>query len=167
MRGNRRRDTSPELRLRRELHRRGRRFRVDERVKVEARRCPRPDILFTRWRVAIFVDGCFWHCCPEHGKPPKTNGAYWGPKLARNVERDAEDTAVLQAAGWKVLRTGSTYLWRMRLLRSNGFWTRRLSVRQLQRGPIPVVLNHPQELRRAAAETDERFALAERADLLR
>lgn len=104
MRGNRRRDTNPEMRLRRELHARGRRFRVDQRVDTGAKRCPRPDLLFTRWRVAVFVDGCFWHCCPEHGQPPKSNGGYWRPKLARNVERDAEDTAALSAAGWSVLR---------------------------------------------------------------
>ncbi len=104
MRGNRRKDTAPELRLRRALHARGRRFRVDERVDVGAARMPRPDILFTRWRLAVFVDGCFWHCCPEHGRPPKSNGGYWSPKLARNVERDAEDAAALRTAGWAVLR---------------------------------------------------------------
>jgi DNA mismatch endonuclease (patch repair protein) len=104
MRGNRRRDTSPEMRIRSELHRRGWRYRVDLRVNVGVGRRPRPDIAFTRARVAVFVDGCFWHCCPEHGRPPLSNGAYWGPKLARNAQRDAEDTERLQEAGWSVVR---------------------------------------------------------------
>ena len=104
MRGNRRRDTSPEMRLRSELHTRGFRFRVDLRVDTGIGRCPRPDIVFTRARVAVFVDGCFWHCCPEHGRPPLSNGSYWGPKLARNVQRDEEDTRRLEDAGWSVVR---------------------------------------------------------------
>ena len=52
----------------------------------------------------MFVDGCFWHCCPVHGRPPISNPAYWGPKLARNVERDRRDTERLEAEGWTVLR---------------------------------------------------------------
>jgi DNA mismatch endonuclease (patch repair protein) len=54
--------------------------------------------------VAVFVDGCFWHCCPVHGRPPISNPAYWGPKLARNVERDRRDTERLASQGWTVLR---------------------------------------------------------------
>ncbi len=104
MRSNRRRETSPEVRLRSALHRRGRRFRVDLRIEVREGRWPRPDISFTRARVAVFVDGCFWHCCPEHGRPPRSNELYWEPKLARNVERDREDTIRLQQAGWIVVR---------------------------------------------------------------
>jgi DNA mismatch endonuclease (patch repair protein) len=103
MRGNRRRDTSPERRLRSALHRRGWRFRVDLPVLIESKRA-RPDLAFTRKRVAVFVDGCFWHCCPEHGRPPLSNTAYWGPKLARNAQRDQLDTERLQAAGWWVVR---------------------------------------------------------------
>ena len=60
------------------------------------------DIVFTRRRVAVFIDGCFWHGCPEHA--PRVNTHYWGPKLARNVERDQRVTATLRAAGWTVLR---------------------------------------------------------------
>lgn len=76
---------------------------MDLRVALPGAR-PRPDIAFTRSRVAVFVDGCFWHCCPDHGRPPKTNRSYWGPKLARNVERDRRDTLALEGAGWRVVR---------------------------------------------------------------
>lgn len=64
----------------------------------------RPDIVFTRKRVAIFVDGCFWHSCPEHGRQPTANTGYWSPKLARNRERDRQNTEALESAGWTVLR---------------------------------------------------------------
>lgn len=64
----------------------------------------RPDLAFTRRRVAVFVDGCFWHGCPDHGRPPLSNGSYWGPKLARNAERDRIDTERLENAGWFVVR---------------------------------------------------------------
>lgn len=103
MRGNRRRDTSPERKLRSALHSRGWRFRVDLPVLAMSKRT-RPDLAFTRKRVAVFVDGCFWHCCPEHGRPPLSNTAYWGPKLARNAQRDQLDTERLEAAGWRVVR---------------------------------------------------------------
>jgi DNA mismatch endonuclease (patch repair protein) len=86
MRANRRRDTGPERRIRSLLHQRGLRYRVDYRVG-HRRGAPRPDIAFTRLKLAVFIDGCFWHGCPEHGRVPATNGAYWGPKLARNAER--------------------------------------------------------------------------------
>lgn len=103
MRGIRRRDTAPEKALRSELHRRGLRFRVDFPVATQGR-SPRPDIAFTRRRLAVFVDGCFWHGCPEHAGPPKKNTDYWGPKIARNIQRDREHDADLAAAGWCVLR---------------------------------------------------------------
>jgi DNA mismatch endonuclease (patch repair protein) len=64
----------------------------------------RVDIVFPRPRLAVFVDGCFWHCCPEHGGRPKANAEYWTPKLARNVERDRQTDARLRSAGWTVLR---------------------------------------------------------------
>lgn len=102
MRSNRRRDTQPELSVRKILHARGLRYRVDHRVVPESR--SRADIAFTRQRIAIFIDGCFWHSCPVHLHLPKANADYWIPKLARNVERDAEVTAVLRGLGWTVLR---------------------------------------------------------------
>lgn len=96
------RDTEPELLLRRELHRRGFRYRVDQPLPGMPRR--RADILFTRAKVAVFVDGCFWHGCPEHKTSPVNNAAWWTAKLARNVERDRETDAHLSALGWRVLR---------------------------------------------------------------
>lgn len=103
MQANRRRDTRPELALRSALHRAGFRYRCDFRIDLPAGRV-RPDVVFTRKRVAVFVDGCFWHCCPEHGSKPSVNQSYWSPKLARNVERDARNTAWLTDAGWTVVR---------------------------------------------------------------
>lgn len=103
MKSIRRRDTKLELSIRSLLHRQGLRFRVDYPVPVDGR-SPRPDIAFTKRRVAVFVDGCFWHGCPEHGSKPKKNTHYWGPKIARNIERDQEQNARLEAAGWRVLR---------------------------------------------------------------
>jgi DNA mismatch endonuclease (patch repair protein) len=99
----RRADTKQEVALRSELHRCGFRFRKDYPIRV-ADKLIRPDIAFTKQRVAIFVDGCFWHCCPLHGRRPNVNGAYWSPKLQRNAERDQQQTAALHAAGWTVLR---------------------------------------------------------------
>ena len=103
MRANRRRDTAPERHLRSELHRRGWRFRVDLPVETAERRV-RPDIVFTRRRVAVYVDGCFWHACPKHGQRPRANASYWDSKLRRNVERDQADTDSLECDGWTVVR---------------------------------------------------------------
>jgi len=103
LRGNRRSNTKPELRLRSALHGAGLRFRVDRRIG-EGRRAPRPDIVFGPSMVAVFVDGCFWHSCPEHKSIPSVNQDYWLPKLARNVERDAENTRALEEMGWTVIR---------------------------------------------------------------
>lgn len=103
MQANRRRDTGPELAIRRALHAEGYRYRVDYRIDLEGARV-RPDIAFTRQKVAVFIDGCFWHCCPEHGRLPKVNGGYWSPKLRLNVERDVRNTAALENAGWVVVR---------------------------------------------------------------
>lgn len=103
MQANRRRDSAPELALRSALHGAGFRYRCDFRIDLPGGRV-RPDIVFTRRRVAVFVDGCFWHCCPEHGSKPSVHQSYWSPKLARNVERDARNTAWLTEAGWTVVR---------------------------------------------------------------
>lgn len=105
MRANRRRDTAPEVAIRRKLHAMGYRFRVDLAVRPDPARLIRPDIVFTRAKVAVFVDGCYWHGCPDHGsRPDGSNASYWGPKIARNRERDAEQTARLESAGWEVIR---------------------------------------------------------------
>lgn len=94
----RRASTSPELALRRELHGRGLRFRVNHSGMPG-----RPDIVFTRTRLAVFVDGCFWHCCPIHFVMPKNNRGFWQEKLDRNVARDREKDEALISAGWRVL----------------------------------------------------------------
>lgn len=102
MQGNRSRDTKPELAIRSLLHRRGLRYRVAARPVPEVRRTA--DIVFTRVKVAVFVDGCFWHCCPQHYRQPASNVAYWREKARRNVERDRETDALLAADGWTVVR---------------------------------------------------------------
>jgi len=96
------RDTLPELALRSELHRRGLRFRVD-RAPLPGLRS-RADIVFGPARVAVYVDGCFWHSCPEHGTMPKANAEWWDQKLKRNQERDARTNRALRDAGWEVVR---------------------------------------------------------------
>ncbi len=103
MQAIRRTDTKPEVALRAALHRLGLRFRKDFRIDLPAGRV-RPDIVFTRARVAVFVDGCFWHACPEHGRQPTKNVGYWSPKLQRTADRDRLNTARLEANGWKVIR---------------------------------------------------------------
>jgi DNA mismatch endonuclease (patch repair protein) len=104
MRAIRRTNTKPELALRSALHRRGYRFRKDYRLDLDAGARVRPDIAFTARRVAVFVDGCFWHVCPEHGRNPEVNEWYWAPKLRRTMERDRAADAALAAAGWRVVR---------------------------------------------------------------
>jgi DNA mismatch endonuclease (patch repair protein) len=99
----RRMDTQPEVALRSALHRAGYRFRKDYPVRI-ADKLIRPDVAFTKRRVAVFIDGCFWHSCPEHGRQPSVNGEYWSPKLRRNAERDRQQTNELRNAGWTVLR---------------------------------------------------------------
>jgi DNA mismatch endonuclease (patch repair protein) len=101
MQSNRHRDTGPELAVRRLLHAAGLRYRVDV-APLGGRR--RADIVFTRQKIAVFIDGCFWHNCPLHGTTPKRNDDYWLPKLARNKERDSETNLLLQGSGWTVLR---------------------------------------------------------------
>jgi DNA mismatch endonuclease (patch repair protein) len=103
MRANRKRDTRPELRLRSALHNRGLRFRLGVTIVAENVRVV-PDVIFSRARLAVFVDGCWWHGCPEHANTPRSNTAYWVPKLARNVVRDRRVDAALLSAGWAVVR---------------------------------------------------------------
>jgi DNA mismatch endonuclease (patch repair protein) len=104
MKANRRTDTKPELALRKALHAKGFRYRKDLRLDLVGGVRVRPDIVFTARRVAIFVDGCFWHCCPDHGTQPAANTWYWEPKLRRNVERDRAADVALGGAGWTVIR---------------------------------------------------------------
>lgn len=98
----RRRDTAPEVSLRRLLHAQGFRYRVAWPVPGMPRRTA--DIAFTKAKVAVFIDGCFWHACPEHGTMPASNGDWWQNKLATNQARDLATNAHLQALGWTVVR---------------------------------------------------------------
>lgn len=102
MSAQRRRDTAPEVALRSALHRRGLRFRIGERPVTGLRRTA--DITFGPCRIAVLVDGCFWHGCPEHGTQPKANGKWWATKLAQNRARDAETEEAWTQAGWQVIR---------------------------------------------------------------
>jgi DNA mismatch endonuclease (patch repair protein) len=102
MQGNRARDTKAELAVRRVVHAAGLRYRVNARPEPNLRRTA--DLLFTRARVAVFIDGCYWHGCPEHFSVPATNPDYWKGKIGRNRQRDAETTALLVERGWTVLR---------------------------------------------------------------
>ena len=95
--------TAPELAIRRELHRRGLRYRVDTRPPVPSQRS-RPDLLFTRAKVAVFIDGCFWHGCADHFTVPKNNREWWLEKIEANRVRDSRNTALLESAGYTVIR---------------------------------------------------------------
>ena len=99
---NRGRDTSPELAVRQLLYRLGLRYRVNYQPETSLRRSV--DIVFTRARIAVFIDGCFWHSCPQHGSLPRANAEFWASKLGRTQERDAETNAALAKLGWRVLR---------------------------------------------------------------
>lgn len=103
MRRNRSSDTRMELRVRSLLHRAGLRFRKGLAIHTGDVRV-RPDIVFTRVRVAVFLDGCFWHGCPEHGTQPRHNSNYWSAKLERNAARDSRVKEALERDGWTVLR---------------------------------------------------------------
>ena len=98
----RRRDTAPEIALRKALHADGLRYRVAYPVPGQRRRTI--DIAFTRQKVAVFVDGCFWHGCPEHGTAPRANAEWWRRKLEANRARDVDTDEMLRDRGWTVLR---------------------------------------------------------------
>ncbi|MEO3939334.1 very short patch repair endonuclease [Dermatophilaceae bacterium Soc4.6] len=103
MQANKGRDTKPELALRRAVHALGLRYRVDHSLPLPGVR-RRGDLVFTRARVAVFLDSCFWHACPEHGTRPKTNADFWQTKIERNIARDTETNRLLREAGWTVIR---------------------------------------------------------------
>lgn len=103
-RSNRRVDSKPEVLLRSQLHGLGLRFRKDHPLRIPGHRPVRADIAFTRVRVLVFLDGCFWHGCPLHGTVPKTNRDYWQPKLRANADRDRLVDRLCQEEGWTVIR---------------------------------------------------------------
>lgn len=102
MRSNKGRDTAPELALRRAVHARGLRYRVSARPLREVRRTA--DLVFTRARVAVFLDGCFWHGCPTHHTVAATNSSFWADKVESNRRRDRDTDRRLRDAGWAVVR---------------------------------------------------------------
>jgi DNA mismatch endonuclease, patch repair protein len=102
MQANRRRDTAPEMAIRRLVHASGLRYRVDARPLPNVRHTA--DMIFTRARVAVFIDGCWWHGCAEHYRPPASNIAYWAGKIGRNRERDRQVDQALMSADWTVIR---------------------------------------------------------------
>lgn len=102
MRSQPTRDTQPELALRRRLHAAGLRYRVDHPLPTNRRR--RADVLHTPSRVAVFVDGCFWHGCPEHSRPIRTDTGFWNTKIERNRQRDLDTDETLRAHGWLPIR---------------------------------------------------------------
>jgi DNA mismatch endonuclease (patch repair protein) len=102
MQAQRRRDTGPEIALRQRLHALGHRYRVAYPVPGLPRRTI--DVAFPGRRLAVFVDGCFWHVCPEHATAPQANGGWWQAKLQGNVRRDRDTDSALADAGWEVVR---------------------------------------------------------------
>lgn len=102
MQATRRKDTPPELAVRRLLHAMGLRYRVDARPSSTSRR--RADVVFRRAKVALFVDGCFWHGSPEHDTWPQTNRSFWRTKIMENIARDRDTDAQLKNSGWEVIR---------------------------------------------------------------
>ena len=91
-------NTLPELMLRRAIWAAGCRYRLHSNLPG------RPDIMFSAARLVVFIDGCFWHACPQHGRRPRTNQSYWNSKIARNIRRDIRINAELSRSGWKVAR---------------------------------------------------------------
>jgi DNA mismatch endonuclease, patch repair protein len=102
MRANRGRDTRPELALRSAVHALGVRYRVNARPLPQLRRTA--DLVFTRAKVAVFLDGCFWHACPQHFRPTKAHEGFWGVKISESQRRDKDTDRQLADAGWTVIR---------------------------------------------------------------
>jgi DNA mismatch endonuclease, patch repair protein len=102
MQGNRGRDTRPEIAVRRAAHAQGLRYRVNARPLPGLRRTA--DMVFSRLKIAVFVDGCFWHGCPQHHTVARTNADYWSRKVSSNMARDADTDDILEQAGWISLR---------------------------------------------------------------
>jgi DNA mismatch endonuclease (patch repair protein) len=102
MKAGKPRDTAPEKAIRSTLHRLGLRYSIDAKPVKELNR--RADILFRSLKIAVFVDGCFWHGCPIHGTQAKANAEFWRSKITRNQERDADTNKQLEESGWKVIR---------------------------------------------------------------
>jgi DNA mismatch endonuclease (patch repair protein) len=136
MQATRRRDTPGELALRSALHALGLRYRVDAKLRGTRRR---PDVVFARAKVAVFVDGCFWHGCPIHATSPRTNAKWWARKLAENRDRDASTNAHLREGGWHVVR-----VWTHESMTAAAKRIARVVRRRtVQRAPRPMALCPP------------------------
>ena len=127
MKANGPRNTKPELRLRRALHAAGLRYRKYIRPELDLR-CS-ADVVFSRRRLAVFVDGCYWHGCAKHFKPPKTNTEWWVEKTEDNIRRDARTAMELSARGWLVFR-----FWEHELMTRDGLAVAVEKVRSAIRG---------------------------------
>ena len=134
------RGTKPELALRSALHAKGLRFRVT------ATTLPgRPDIVFTRARIAVFVDGCFWHSCPQHSTRPRNNAEWWQDKLAATVERDRRKDAELEAQGWVPIHVWEHEEPSLAAARIKNLWIDRLASRHPRSGAIPSGMTLPSD----------------------
>lgn len=102
MLANRSRDTGPEMAIRKRVHAMGLRYRVSARPILGLRRTA--DLVFPTERIAVFIDGCFWHGCPEHRRQPRANAEYWAAKVQRNRQRDVDTDLALDRSGWTILR---------------------------------------------------------------
>ncbi len=146
MQGQRARDTRPELAFRRHLHAIGLRYRVDHPPLPGVR--ARADVVFTRVKVAVFVDGCFWHSCPDHGKRPRANQSWWNAKLDRNEARDIATDRRLTTAGWIVVR-----VWEHEDPRGAASQVEQLvRARRAATGPVPGSTGHAPPLAGHVAE---------------
>ena len=126
-----RKDNEAELAVRRRLHASGYRFRVHYPVPGLRRRTM--DIAFTRAKVAVFVDGCFWHGCPDHGTKPTANAEWWSSKLSAHPDRDPDTQAHLERNGWRVVR-----VWEHETPERAAEWVREALTRQSQSNPVSV-----------------------------
>ncbi|MFF3864247.1 very short patch repair endonuclease [Micromonospora sp. NPDC001898] len=131
MRANKARDTGPERRLRSVLHKRGLRYRVNARPLIALRRTA--DVVFPTARVAVFIDGCYWHGCPEHYRPARVNDQFWHEKIDRNRIRDRETNQILAEAGWIVIR-----IWEHEDPTDAASW-----IEEVVRGSVPVKQPYP------------------------
>ncbi|MTK05026.1 very short patch repair endonuclease [Micromonospora sp. CP22] len=148
MQGNKGRDTKPELALRRAVHALGLRYFVGKRPIPSVRRTA--DLVFPRLRVAVFLDGCFWHGCAQHHTVAKTNAEFWAAKVAGNRRRDADTDARLAAAGWTVVR-----IWEHESPEHAAARVAEVVRGSVGSGPVKQQPSDPQELRRDDHEPPE------------
>jgi DNA mismatch endonuclease (patch repair protein) len=148
MQANRGRDTIPERLFRAHLHNRGLRFRIDVRPEPTCR-C-KADLVFRRFRVCLFVDGCFWHGCPTHFSCPKRNAVWWQEKISDNVARDRRKSKILAEAGWTVIR-----IWEHEIAQNPDGCVRRVLAALNRRGRRRHAASLPRGVKRGLIAEDE------------